>query len=134
MGEISVQLKPVDAIPSDLEPLTSRVEAEPGPGPYLRFSVTDNGSGIDPQIIKKIFDPYFTTKEPGRGTGLGLSVVLGIVRQCRGEITVNTDFGQGTTFHIYLPLISDPDQQTVTEKKSHCRPEMNISCWWMMNQ
>jgi signal transduction histidine kinase/ActR/RegA family two-component response regulator len=116
-GKINVQLKPVDAIPSDLELLISSVEAVPVPGPYLRFSVTDNGSGIDPTIIKKIFDPYFTTKEPGRGTGLGLSVVLGIVRQYQGEITVNTDLGQGTAFHIYLPLVSDPDKQAVTETK-----------------
>jgi signal transduction histidine kinase/CheY-like chemotaxis protein len=116
-GKINVQLKSVDAIPSDLELLISSVEAVPVPGPYLRFSVTDNGSGIDPTIIKKIFDPYFTTKEPGRGTGLGLSVVLGIVRQYQGEITVNTDLGQGTAFHIYLPLVSDPDKQAVTETK-----------------
>lgn len=116
-GKIQVALQPVDDMPVDLEPLTNSAETDPAPGPYVRFSVSDNGCGIDPGIIKNIFDPYFTTKEPGRGTGLGLSVVLGIVRQYQGEIIVNTRLGQGTTFQVYLPVISDTTRREPLEKE-----------------
>jgi PAS domain S-box-containing protein len=117
-GKIHVKLEQVDAIPLDIEPLTSSVEAEPDPGPYILFSVSDNGCGMEPGIIKKIFDPYFTTKEPGRGTGLGLSVVLGIVRQCRGEVTVHTELGQGSTFQVYLPVMKEDAREEASEKQA----------------
>jgi len=80
---------------------------DPGlkPGSYLRITVRDNGEGIDPGIKDKIFDPFFTTKKPGEGTGLGLSVVYGIVRDHGGSIAVKSRRGEGTTFTILLPLI-----------------------------
>jgi PAS domain S-box-containing protein len=74
------------------------------PGAYARISISDNGSGIDPKILDKVFDPYFTTKPKDKGTGLGLAVVYGIVKEHGGDITVNTEVGVGTTFEIYLPL------------------------------
>ena len=74
------------------------------PGDYLRITVADTGTGIDPEKLDKIFDPYFTTKGRCEGTGLGLSVVHGIVQSYNGEITVDSKPGQGSTFTIYLPI------------------------------
>jgi CheY-like chemotaxis protein len=75
---------------------------------YVRLTVSDTGPGIPPQIIGRIFDPYFTTKEQGEGTGLGLSVVHGIVQSLKGAIEVDNHPGDGVAFHIYLPQVSEP--------------------------
>ena len=72
---------------------------------YVYLSISDTGHGISPDIINKIFDPYFTTKEKGRGTGLGLSIVHGIVKKLGGMITVTSEVGCGSTFHIYFPFV-----------------------------
>ena len=67
------------------------------------MSVTDTGTGIPPEHLDRIFDPFFTTKEIGKGTGLGLATVLGIVRGHGGFVRVNSQVGHGTTFELYLP-------------------------------
>ena len=82
------------------------------PGPYVRLTVGDSGHGVDPSILERIFDPYFTTKGPGEGTGMGLAVVQGIVNRHGGMITVNSEIGKGTTFHALFPRI---EQEIVPE-------------------
>ena len=73
------------------------------PGDYVRVSVADNGSGMPEDVVKRAFDPFFTTKETGRGTGLGLSMVIGFVRQCGGDCSIDSVIGEGTTIHLLLP-------------------------------
>lgn len=83
------------------------------PGTYLRLSVSDTGHGIPKIVMKRIFDPYFTTKDTGEGTGLGLAVIHGIVKSHDGDISVFSEPGKGTTFHVLLPVIREaPEQET----------------------
>jgi two-component system cell cycle sensor histidine kinase/response regulator CckA len=73
------------------------------PGPYVMIRLTDTGHGIPREIADKIFDPFFTTKKPGKGTGLGLATVLGIVKSHGGFVDVYSMVNQGSTFTIHLP-------------------------------
>ncbi len=82
------------------------------PGPHARIIVTDTGQGMDEEILKRIFDPYFTTKEPGEGTGLGLATVHGIVISHGGAITVESAPGMGSAFTILLPLCAAHPEET----------------------
>ncbi len=85
------------------------------PGSYLELIVKDTGEGIDPLIRERIFDPFFTTKKIGEGTGLGLSVVHGIVRSYGGKITVESRIGEGSVFHVYLPLLIEKPEASTKE-------------------
>ncbi len=97
---------------------TTTGEPDLSPGSYARLTISDTGCGIDPVHLGRLFDPFFTTKGVGEGTGLGLSVVYGIVHDHSGTIKVASLPGQGATFHIYLPLSEGNLQERAEPKKT----------------
>jgi len=106
--EISMQNLVLDNNSADIYPDLS-------PGYYVVMKVSDTGQGISPEIKDRIFDPYFTTKEMGKGSGMGLSVVHGILQSHQGAISVDSEPGKGTTFTVFFPVI---EEEAVIESKS----------------
>lgn len=98
-GRLSVRLGAVDLGLNDLD------DRLVPPGPYLRLVVADTGCGMGEATLARIFDPYFTTRPVGKGTGLGLPLVIGILRNCGGELRVTSEPGQGTVFSLYFPVV-----------------------------
>ncbi len=87
------------------------------PGPYLQLSVSDSGEGIAPENLQSIFEPYFSTKPEGEGTGLGLSVVHGIVHSYGGDIRVRSELDKGTVFDVFIPILKREELQNQDEKR-----------------
>ncbi len=102
-GQLTIATANVDLIPEN-----SAAPPDPPTEPFVMVSITDTGIGMDEQTRQHIFDPFFTTKPIGHGTGLGLSTVYGFVQQSGGRIEVVSGVGQGSTFRIYLPYLTEP--------------------------
>ena len=112
-GELEVSLAD-----TELEQNTLPLPLGLAPGRYVRMRVKDTGLGMDQVVMKRIFEPFFTTKPVGKGTGMGLSVVHGIVQSYHGDITVDSEPGKGAVFDVFLPVIEDKPKIEVRTTKS----------------
>ena len=110
-GELKVRLKEIKLGEYDI------LRPDMKPGIYACLTIADTGRGMDKELTQKIFDPFFTTKEKGKGTGLGLSVVHGIVTSMNGVIQVYSEPGEGTQFHVYLPVEKNFSEEQVIHSK-----------------
>jgi PAS domain S-box-containing protein len=119
-GRINIDISQVDAAATELSQLLRDSPGSLGSsGTYVRLKISDTGTGIAPEIRAHLFEPFFTTKEEGKGTGLGLASVYGIVNQGQGLIEVDTEVGHGTTFTVYLPSVAGtaaPAQAAAAER------------------
>jgi signal transduction histidine kinase len=102
-GRLTISTERIDLVANDARAVDLAM------GGYVRMSVADTGSGIPPDVASRIFEPFFTTKAAGRGTGLGLSQVFAFARDSGGGVKVESAVGEGTTFHIYLPVWREGD-------------------------
>lgn len=115
-GLLEVSLSDVD-----YDSLDASLKADLQPGSYVMLCVQDTGCGMPPNVVDRIFDPFYTTKGPGEGTGLGLSVVHGIVKNMHGAISVHTHPGQGSLFRVYLPCQEAKRDQPIAQEASRIR-------------
>lgn len=112
-GTLTIGLKQIE-----VDAATAKLHSNLNEAQYARLSIIDTGKGMDEMILDRIFEPFFTTKTVARGTGLGLSVVHGIVRSHRGDILVDSEPGEGSAFHVYLPIIKDEEEVVDTTSRA----------------
>lgn len=110
----------------DLDDMFVKQNPDLKTGPYLRLTVSDTGYGMKPEVMERVFDPYFTTKNIGEGTGLGLSVVSGIIKKHGGALTVYSEPDKGAAFHIYLPLVETDVSDSIDSKAEPLRGNERI--------
>jgi PAS domain S-box-containing protein len=116
-GTLTIETRNVD-----LDASYARSHGRDRRGPHILLSVTDTGSGMSPETQSHLFEPFFTTKELGKGTGLGLATVYGIVKQSGGDIWVTSEIGRGSTFEIYLPRV-DGEPEMAERELTRVRPK-----------
>jgi CheY-like chemotaxis protein len=136
----------VETANAEIDELYARHHAGARPGHYVLLSVSDSGTGMSPETVTHIFEPFFTTKELGKGTGLGLATIYGIVKQSGGYIWVDSKLGEGSSFKIFLPrLFEEPtpadSPQSTSESKGHetilvvedAEPLRKLACRFLEN-
>jgi CheY-like chemotaxis protein len=106
-GSLTIETTNVEITPARITP-----EVDIAPGPYVMIAVSDTGSGMDEEVRRHAFEPFFTTKDVGKGSGLGLSMVYGFIKQTGGNVTLYSEIGQGTTIKIYLPRVDAQPTQS----------------------
>jgi two-component system cell cycle sensor histidine kinase/response regulator CckA len=110
-GRLTIEIEEIE-----IDEEYCRHNPEARPGSFAMIAVSDSGSGMSPEVLSRAFEPFFTTKEQGKGTGLGLATLYGIIKQSGGHVTVYSEVGQGTTFKVYLPI-------TLEEVRKQAHPE-----------
>jgi two-component system cell cycle sensor histidine kinase/response regulator CckA len=109
-GRLTIRTQPAEQLP----------EGVPA-GEWVLLEVDDTGTGIEPEMRQRIFEPFFTSKPRGKGTGLGLSMVYGIVKQAGGEIAVESELGSGTTFQLFFPACKEPAEEPTQVRRKPAR-------------
>jgi PAS domain S-box-containing protein len=115
----------IDACNIVLDATALSSDDELAAGDYVRLTVSDDGTGIAPELLGKVFEPFFTTKDVGKGSGLGLSMVYGFAKQSRGQVKIYSELGQGTTVRLFLPRSHDKGQVEVVQKSTKQIPHGN---------
>ncbi len=112
-GKLTIQLRKIELSYTDV-----KNEIDVAEGAFIELTVGDSGTGMNPLTVERIFEPYYTTKEVGKGTGMGLALVHGIIKSCEGFIRVETEPGKGTAFHLFFPALQIQDNYTTDSKET----------------